>query len=129
MDKSAIKWIAAIVMFGAVCLIGNTLRNRYDSVAVLTQQGFEPADITPSDIYEETAKAEAAREEVVFKININTAGVEQLCELAGIGEKTAQSIIKFREDYGGFKTTEEIKLVEGIGDKTYFNISKYLTVE
>ena len=50
-------------------------------------------------------------------ININTASLEELDELWGVGEKIAQNIINYRDACGGFKTPEEIKLVDGIDDK------------
>ncbi len=49
-------------------------------------------------------------------VNINTASVQQLCTLEGIGETLAQRIIEYREKYGGFKSIEELKDVHGIGD-------------
>ena len=52
-------------------------------------------------------------------ININTASLKELDELWGVGEKTAQNIIDYREACGGFKTPEEIKLVDGIADKKW----------
>lgn len=42
--------------------------------------------------------------------------------LDGIGEKTAQKIIDYREAQGGFKTLEELKNVPGIGDKRFDQI-------
>ena len=52
-------------------------------------------------------------------ININTASLEEIDELWGVGKKTAQNIIDYREACGGFKTPEEIKLVKGIDDKKW----------
>ncbi|NLC28265.1 MAG: ComEA family DNA-binding protein, partial [Campylobacteraceae bacterium] len=50
-------------------------------------------------------------------VNINTANVEELATLKGIGEKKAQAIIEYREANGGFKTVDELSNVKGIGEK------------
>ncbi len=63
-----------------------------------------------------------------FKVNINTASKEELMTLAGIGEKTAGDIISYRNETGGFSEIYDIKNVKGIGNKTFDNIKKYITV-
>ena len=62
------------------------------------------------------------------KININTATVEQLAELPGVGEATAKKIIEFREQNGNFKTTEDLMNVKGIGEKKYEKLQDLITV-
>ena len=49
-------------------------------------------------------------------LNLNTATLEQLDELDGIGPTTAQSILDYREENGGFGSVEELGQVPGIGD-------------
>lgn len=61
-------------------------------------------------------------------ININTANLEQLKEITGIGNIKAQSIIDYREANGGFKSLEELKNVDGIGDKTFEKIKEQITL-
>lgn len=61
-------------------------------------------------------------------ININTAGVEELDKLNGVGPSMAQKIIDYRERNGGFKSKEEIKLVSGIGDKLYEGIKEKIDI-
>ena len=56
------------------------------------------------------------------KVNINTASLEQLMTLNGIGESKAKAIIEYRNINGSFKSIEEIKNVSGISDKIYENI-------
>lgn len=53
------------------------------------------------------------------KININSATIEELEKIPGVGEATANKIINYRNENGEFKSIEEIKNVNGIGDKKY----------
>lgn len=62
-------------------------------------------------------------------INLNTATLEQLDSLPGIGPAIAQRIIDYRESVGGFKTVEEITEVSGIGDATLAKIKDSITVQ
>ncbi len=62
------------------------------------------------------------------KININTASVNELDELPGIGEATATKIIKYREENGEFKSIEDIKNVSGIGDSKYDEIKDKIEI-
>lgn len=62
------------------------------------------------------------------KININTATVEQLDTLPGIGPAIAQRIIDDREANGLFSTIEDLKRVSGIGDKKYSNLADSICV-
>jgi competence protein ComEA len=55
-------------------------------------------------------------------VRINTATIEQLDTLSGIGPALAGRIIDYRDENGGFKNIEELKLVSGIGDKLFEKI-------
>lgn len=65
---------------------------------------------------------------VHIPININTADKDTLCLLEGIGEKTADSIIAYREEAGSFESKEDIMNVKGIGEKTFDKIKNYIDV-
>ncbi len=59
-------------------------------------------------------------------ISINSATVEQLQELSGIGPTIAERIVEYRNYYGFFQSLEDIKNVKGIGDKIYEKIKDYI---
>lgn len=62
------------------------------------------------------------------KVNINTAGKEQLMTLRGIGESRAEDIIRYREEHGPFGAIEEIMEISGIKDAAFQKIKEDITV-
>lgn len=56
------------------------------------------------------------------KISINDSDISKLKEIPGIGEVKANSIISYREKNNGFKSIDELKNVDGIGEKTFEKI-------
>ncbi len=60
-------------------------------------------------------------------ININTASVDALLELPGIGVKTAQSIVSYRNSNGKFKTVEDLMNVKGIGEKKFRKLRSHIS--
>jgi competence protein ComEA len=61
-------------------------------------------------------------------ININTASKEELDKIPGIGSVTAEKIIEYREKNNGFKSIEDIKKVDRIGDKMFEKIKDKISV-
>lgn len=62
------------------------------------------------------------------KININTASVEELKTLSGIGELKANDIISYREEHGSFKSPEDIMKIQGIKEGIYNKIKDKITI-
>ncbi len=62
-------------------------------------------------------------------ININTAMAGDLTRLPGIGEVMAERIIDYRTKHGGFKSTEELMKVKGIGEKKFEKIKEHISVK
>ena len=62
------------------------------------------------------------------KININTATESELSALPGIGNGIAKRIVEYREEYSGFKSTDELIMVKGIGRKKYEKIKELVII-
>ncbi|RLA71711.1 MAG: DNA-binding protein [Epsilonproteobacteria bacterium] len=63
----------------------------------------------------------------LFAVNLNTASIEELSTLKGVGTVTAQKIMDYRKSYK-FKSIDEMKNVNGIGEKRFEKIKKDLSV-
>ena len=61
-------------------------------------------------------------------VNINSAGVDELVTLPGIGKAYAERIVEYRQKNGPFKKVEDILNVRGIGEKTFDRIKDRLTL-
>jgi len=62
-------------------------------------------------------------------IDINTAGINELVRLPGIGDKTAEKIIELRNERGKFRRIEELMDVKGIGEVKFNKIKKFLYIK
>jgi len=82
----------------------------------------QKATDTPAAATASTAAAPAI-------VHINSADMQALQSLSGIGPAKAQAIINYREQHGPFQKIEDIKKVSGIGPATYDNIKGHITVE
>ena len=62
-------------------------------------------------------------------VNINTANVEELQRIPGIGPRLSQEIVDYRNRHGSFRRPEHIMLVQGISDRRFREIRSYIRVE
>ena len=82
--------------------------------------------LTPAPVY---AGPQGAVQQAAFSaVNINTAPVEALQELPGIGPALAARVVAYRQEHGPFKSVAEIKQVKGIGDALFEKLKDRLTL-
>ena len=62
-------------------------------------------------------------------VNINTATLEQLQTIKGIGKKKAEAILQYRKEHGAFRTKEDLLQVKGIGKKALEAIESQVTFQ
>lgn len=138
---------AVLLMLVAVCLI-RTAQGGEETVYSITRRYYdaqgrevEAADIEDglpdsavASVYEAEPPAESggspesSEPGEPLTVDINSADIEELDRLPGIGPALAQRIIDYREAYGGFRAPEELMEVSGIGDVLYGRMAPYVTV-
>lgn len=62
-------------------------------------------------------------------VNINTATLEELQTIKGIGKKKAEAILQYRKEHGPFRTKEDLLQVKGIGKKALEAIESQVTFQ
>ncbi|MDQ0090270.1 competence protein ComEA [Paenibacillus anaericanus] len=77
----------------------------------------KPADISKQDVSETATSPVQQQKQQSDLININTAGLAELQDIPGIGEKKAQAIVDYRNTHGAFTSVSDLIKVKGIGDK------------
>lgn len=92
-----------------------------EPLTVITEKSAEAPAAEETDSETQDASPEGA-------VNINSADMEELMRLDGIGEVLAQRIIDYREEHGPFESIGDITNVSGIGAKKFEAIREHITV-
>ena len=90
-------------------------------VIVVPKVGEESEEIPRGETRKEATKE--------GKVNINTATVEELKTLKGVGEKKAEAIIEYRKKNGSFQTKEDLMKVRGIGKKLFESFQERIVTQ
>ena len=65
----------------------------------------------------------------VAPVDVNTASIDKLIEVPGIGPATAKRIVEFRQKNGPFKRVDDLLKIRGIGEKSLEKLRPYLKVD
>lgn len=96
---------------------------------VLETQHAAPGGAAQDAWISQVEKKTASAAEGSGRVCLNTATMEELLELPGVGEKTAERILAYRDTYGKFVTTQQLLDVEGIGEGLLEKLRPYVYVE
>ena len=90
--------------------------------------GFSVMDVAAQTNGSKRAPAPATQAQAGAPLNLNTASASQLEGLPGIGKSTAERIVEYRQKNGGFKKTEDLMNIRGIGEKNFLKLKPLVTV-
>jgi competence protein ComEA len=82
-------------------------------------------NINDNDTMEYTSTEESSK---TSKININKATINELQNLPGVGSSLAEKIFNYRKENGNFKKIEDLKKVNGIGEKKFEALKEYISL-
>ena len=91
--------------------------------------GFPKSNIVVEYPVYDTEAATTTTTAFVGKIDLNAATAAQLMQIEGIGDKTAQNIIEYREKIGKYTFLEQLLDVDGVGEKKLNTWKEFLTIE
>ncbi len=124
--EPSLKELMAKTSYMKVKLIDTKLYDTYPSVAQGTSIQISSDN---GHIYISTKPMPAAYKITLnIPVSVNTASLEELDTIPGIGPTLAEKIIHYISLYGPFKTVEEIKNVPGMGKRRYLKIRPYISI-
>ena len=125
-------------VYQAIEMAGGTLEGASPESLNLAQQAEDGQKIyVPTEEEAQTGAAlqdtmggvqDMASDQEAGKVNLNTAGLEELMTLTGIGQTRAEAILAYREEEGAFRSPEDIMNVEGIKEGIYEKLKDEITV-
>ena len=142
-EKTVFRFLIGTMLAGLIvgAIRHNYFDNKWDNIvtherkASFLRESQLPLDTDAASVLQEIVadgQEEALREGSIKKkieiIYVNTAKKEELINLPNVGPVMAERIIRFREDFGMFKSIDDLTRVKGIGPKTLDKLRKYVTI-
>lgn len=128
MKQSLVFWIFTLIFILSciIVILATHITNRSDDIYIREITSYSENAVSIQDIGIETSDSISSLGET--KLNINTASVNELTALPGIGETIAKRIVEYREENGNFLSIEEIMEVSGIGEAKFEAIKGLIEV-
>lgn len=105
---------------------GENASQRESSIPAAIPSVGDFSSAAVSSVPEEYGPSEAREVLMEKEIDLNAAGKEELMKLPGIGPILAERILQYRAENGDFLDIEELKSVDGIGEKTFEKLREYI---
>ena len=126
-EKFISKFLLTILAVGL--MVGDVRRTWFPETFDISESAEEADEV--AKIAQERRTARLAGENIasiitIQKVNLNKALKSELITLPGIGPALADRIIAYRDEFGTFKTIDDLRNVKGIGDKSLEKIRLYL---
>ncbi|MBR5508427.1 MAG: ComEA family DNA-binding protein [Lachnospiraceae bacterium] len=132
-EKRAKVFLSTVCIFLCCVLSGCSLSfcgwtlGKKEELTLVCGENF--SDKVTTDIWiSEEAETDTVVIEDTGKVNLNTATLEELMTLNGIGKTRAQAILEYRDQYGSFAAVEDIMLIPGIKEGIFSKIRENITV-
>ena len=127
LEITAIAVASAAIIFTGGYFVGRSGGDKSINIEASVQDSYLTEYDEPTAIGGDSLAVEVSPSEK--KVNINTAGVDELDSLPGIGPILAERIIEYRTANGNFSKTEDILKVNGIGEAKYLKLMEHITVD
>ena len=123
-DKTERRYKTAFFIMTGVVLVlfASLIGILYIQRASVKQTAFYENTVARSFTFPEETQGE-------LRINVNTADINELTLLPGIGESRARDIIEYRTEYGKFTAPEDLLKIRGIGESTVEGLLPYIVFE
>ena len=90
--------------------------------------GFVNSEVTAYGEQSDTRETSVSAAQDERKVELNSADRAALESLPGVGPRTAELIIEYRKEHGGFDKVEDLMNVKGIGERTFLRLRELVQI-